>query len=129
MHQPHQHAFACAVRAQDDGARPGGNIQRDPVDDYLPAGREHDLLQLQRQDRRGAHPKRLCAASFTSCAAAFNASTIAIRMKPSPRASGRSPFEVSRAIAVVITRVTPSMLPPTLMTAPTSALARPRPAR
>ena len=47
---------------------------------------------------------------------------------PRPSASGRSPFEVSSAIAVVITRVTPSMLPPTIITAPTSALARPRPA-
>ena len=35
---------------------------------------------------------------------------------------------VSSAIVVVITRVTPSMLPPTIMTAPTSAIARPNPA-
>ena len=35
---------------------------------------------------------------------------------------------VSSAIAVVITRVTPSMLPPTIITAPTSAAARPKPA-
>ena len=44
---------------------------------------------------------------------------------PSPSASGRSPLVVSSAIAVVITRVTPSMLPPTIITAPTSAIARP----
>ena len=47
---------------------------------------------------------------------------------PSPSASGRSPLLVSSAIAVVITRVTPSMLPPTMMTAPTSDAARPKPA-
>jgi len=35
---------------------------------------------------------------------------------------------VSSAIVVVITRVTPSMLPPTMITAPTSAIARPNPA-
>ena len=35
---------------------------------------------------------------------------------------------VSSAMAVVITRVTPSMLPPTMITAPTSAAARPKPA-
>ncbi len=35
---------------------------------------------------------------------------------------------VSSAIVVVITRVTPSMLPPTIITAPTSAIARPNPA-
>ncbi len=45
-----------------------------------------------------------------------------------PSASGRSPLLVSSAIAVVITRVTPSMLPPTIITAPTSAIARPKPA-
>ncbi len=48
---------------------------------------------------------------------------------PRPSANGRSPFEVSRAMAVVITRVTPSMLPPTIITAPTSAIARPNAAR
>ena len=65
---------------------------------------------------------------FTICAAAFSASTRVIRMRPSESASGRSPLEVSRAIVVVITRVTPSMLPPTIITAPTSASARPMPA-
>ncbi len=43
-------------------------------------------------------------------------------------ASGRSPFEVSSAMAVVIVRVKPSMLPPTTITVPTSAAARPKPA-
>ena len=50
------------------------------------------------------------------------------RMIPSPSASGRSPLLVSSAIVVVITRVTPSMLPPTIITAPTSDAARPKPA-
>ncbi len=48
--------------------------------------------------------------------------------RPSASASGRSPLLVSSAIVVVITRVTPSMLPPTIITAPTSAMARPKPA-
>ena len=43
-------------------------------------------------------------------------------------ASGRSPFDVSSAMAVVMVRVKPSMLPPTIITAPTSAAARPKPA-
>ena len=55
-------------------------------------------------------------------------STMASRMKPSPSASGRSPLLVSSAMVVVITRVTPSMLPPTIITAPTSEAARPKPA-
>ena len=44
---------------------------------------------------------------------------------PSASASGRSPLLVSSAMAVVITRVKPSMLPPTIITAPTSEMARP----
>ena len=51
------------------------------------------------------------------------------RIRPRPSASARSPLEVSSAIAVVITRVTWLMLPPTMITAPTSAEARPKPAR
>jgi hypothetical protein len=38
-------------------------------------------------------------------------------------------LEVSSAIAVVIVRVKPSILPPTMMMAPTSAAARPKPAK
>ena len=38
------------------------------------------------------------------------------------------PLEVSRAIVVVITRVRWSILPPTIITAPTSDTARPNPA-
>ena len=59
---------------------------------------------------------------------ALTISTIAISTTPSASASGRSPLLVSSAIVVVITRVTPSMLPPTIITAPTSAIARPKPA-
>src|SRR6267154_1345795 len=55
--------------------------------------------------------------------------TMAIRIIPRPSASGRSPLLVSSAMVVVITRVTPSMFPPTIITAPTSAAARPNPAR
>ena len=47
---------------------------------------------------------------------------------PSASASAILPFEVSSAIAVVMVRVTWSILPPTIMTAPTSAMARPKPA-
>ena len=61
--------------------------------------------------------------------AAVTATEIAISTVPSPTASPRFPFDVSSAIAVVITRVTWLMLPPTMITAPTSAMARPKPAR
>ncbi len=37
------------------------------------------------------------------------------------------PFDVSRTILVVITLVFPAIFPPTIITAPTSAIARPKP--
>ena len=49
-------------------------------------------------------------------------------MIPSATARRRSPRLVSSVIAVVMVRVWPAMLPPTISTAPTSALARPKPA-
>ena len=54
--------------------------------------------------------------------------TIAISTAPNASANGKSPLLVSSEMAVVITRVTPSILPPTIITAPTSAMARPNPA-
>ena len=45
------------------------------------------------------------------------------------KASSKLPFDVSKAIVVVITRVDPAILPPTIITAPTSAIARPNPAK
>ena len=47
---------------------------------------------------------------------------------PSASARAMFPFEVSSAMVVVIVRVTWSILPPTIITAPTSAMARPKPA-
>ena len=85
--------------------------------------------------RRSADPSRgdlsqiaLSPRLASHCAAAFSSRTSAISTMPSPSASGRSPLLVSSAIVVVMTRVTPSMLPPTIITAPTSAIARPKPA-
>ena len=51
------------------------------------------------------------------------------KITPKPSANAKFPLLVSSAIAVVITLVTWSMLPPTIITAPTSALARPNPAK
>jgi len=48
-------------------------------------------------------------------AAALSASTSVISTMPSDNASGGSPFEVSSPMAVVMTRVTPSILPPTII--------------
>ncbi|MBC36415.1 MAG: hypothetical protein CMM97_01030 [Rickettsiales bacterium] len=48
---------------------------------------------------------------------------------PKAIANSKLPLLVSIAMVVVITRVTCSILPPTIITAPTSAIARPRPAK
>ena len=56
----------------------------------------------------------------------LSSATTASSTRPSASASGRSPLLVSSAMVVVMTRVTPSMLPPTIITAPTSATARPK---
>jgi hypothetical protein len=48
-----------------------------------------------------------------------NSKTTANSTKPKAKANGKSPLLVSKAMAVVITRVKPSMLPPTTITAPT----------
>ena len=46
--------------------------------------------------------------------------------KPRTAACSMLPFDVSRTMLVVITRVFPAIFPPTMMTAPTSAMARPK---
>lgn len=51
-----------------------------------------------------------------------------IKKKPRPSASPKSPSLVFNTIAVVIVRVYPAMLPPTIKTAPTSEIVRPKPA-
>ena len=51
-----------------------------------------------------------------------------MRTMPSASASARLPLLVSSTMVVVMVRVTPAMLPPTMMMAPTSEMARPNPA-
>src|SRR5690606_38618228 len=121
-----------AVCAHDDRARAAAELEAHPIDDGAAARDKAHFAERERQDgaRRAhsAHPYRRCAASLRPSAAALMSSTSVIRITPTESASGRSPLEVSSAMVVVITRVTPAMLPPTIMTAPTSAEARPRPA-
>ncbi len=50
-------------------------------------------------------------------------------MAPRVIANWKSPASVSKTMAVVRTRVRPAMLPPTMMTAPTSEMARPKATR
>ena len=52
-----------------------------------------------------------------------------ISTKPSAKASEKSPLDVSSDIAVVNTRVALSILPPTIIMAPTSPIPRPNPAK
>src|SRR5207244_1406102 len=61
-------------------------------------------------------------------AAALTASARDISQPASARARANCPLPVSSTMAVVSVRVWPSMLPPTICAAPTSARTRPRPA-
>src|SRR5262244_525983 len=129
--QAQQRGLACAVRSDQHGRRAGRESEGDAVEDGHAAGREADLLEHDRQISNGrahAHPANRSPARRRPQAVALTVTTRAISTRPSPMANGRSPFDVSNAIAVVMTRVKPSMLPPTMSTAPTSAAARPKPA-
>ena len=55
-----------------------------------------------------------------------NASDKARSKRPSTPACSMLPLEVSSTMLVVMTRVLPAMFPPTMITAPTSAMARPK---
>src|SRR5882724_8270930 len=122
-----QQALAGAVGSENDGARTAADRQRDAVDQPLADGLEGEVVELQRQDRSRAHRWPRVVSRRTKAAPLMISDSV-IRMRPRPSASGRSPLLVSSAIVVVITRVTWSMLPPTIITAPTSAEARPKPA-
>src|SRR5262245_14373123 len=129
--QAEQRGLACAVRSDQHGGRAGREGEGDAVQDGHAAGGEADLLEHDRQIGNGrahAHPANRSPARRKPQAAALTATTRVISTRPSPMASGRLPFDVSSVIAVVMTRVKPSMLPPTMSTAPTSAAARPKPA-
>src|SRR5262245_4724241 len=129
--QAQQRGLACAVRSDQYGGRAGREGEGDAVEDGHAAGGEADLLKHDRQIGNGrahAHPANRSPARRKPQAAALTATTRVISTTPSPMASGRLPFDVSSVIAVVMTRVKPSMLPPTMSTAPTSAAARPKPA-
>src|SRR5690606_36575478 len=136
VQQAHQYALAGAIRADHGGEAAAFEVQVHAIKYLFVTGGKAKCMRLQ--GKHGVcggsggkihfHPPR-AAQPRIKCATALSSSTRLTRTMPSPSASGRSPLLVSSAIAVVITRVTPSILPPTIMTAPTSALARPKPAR
>src|SRR5712671_3856010 len=129
--EPDQRALAGAVRADQHGRGAGVDLQRDAPDQGHVARQRRHTIEYERQiadGRSHAQPARISPARRTPQAAALTSTIREMRIRPSPNASGRSPFEVSSAIAVVIVRVKPSILPPTIITVPTSAAARPKPA-
>src|SRR5262249_6824799 len=123
--QPHHEAeeggLAGAVRPDQHRRRSGRQRERDAVEDGHAARADAGVRDHDRQvggRRAHGHAAKRSPARRSPQAAALTAMTIAISTRPSPMASGRSPFEVSSAIAVVMTRVKPSILPPTMSTAP-----------
>jgi hypothetical protein len=65
---------------------------------------------------------------WTRVSRMFTTSTMASRMNPRAMAVSKLPRRVSSTMAVVRTRVSPAMLPPTIMAAPTSEMTAPKPA-
>src|SRR5262249_52048306 len=129
--QAQQRGLAGAVRPDQHGRRTGRERQRHAIQNSHRAGGEVHVGKYDRQvgERRAHdHPASRSSARRNPQASALTMITMVISTSPSPMASGRSPFDVSSAIAVVMVRVKPSMLPPTIITAPTSAAARPKPA-
>src|SRR6185312_1532235 len=126
-----QRGLAGAVRSDQDCRRSGSEDEGNPVEDRRCTGEDSGFYEHDRQvgNRRAhGHPAYRSPARRAPHASALMRITMAIKTAPSPIASGRSPFDVSSAIAVVIVRVNPSILPPTMIIAPTSAAARPNPA-
>jgi hypothetical protein len=116
-------------------AASGLDAQRHVRQKRLAADGESRALQPQGQDGgagAGRAPRPFIPAAPAPIArppgGAFSVSVSIIRMIPSATARPRLPRAVSSVIAVVMVRVCPAMLPPTISTAPTSALARPKPA-
>src|SRR5690606_792971 len=123
VQEAHQNALAGAVGAEHGGEAAALQLQVHAIENLLVAGGETKRMRLQGehggsgglgggihfQPPRAAQPRMKCAMALSS-------STRLTSTMPSPSARGRSPLLVSSAIAVVMTRVTPSILPPTIMT-------------
>eukprot|EP01136_Pigoraptor_vietnamica_P011839 Opistho-1_new@51144 len=136
-----QGAFAAAVGADQRHAFAGLDAQATGLERlHLAVVHAHTLQFKQRV--HSPPPWGWAASSFTpsgggsssrrsrqrrtSAISTLSSSTTASSSRPSASASGKSPLLVSSAMAVVMTRVKPSMLPPTTITAPTSEIARPK---
>src|SRR6185369_8779615 len=121
--QPQQRGLAAAIGPDQNGGCSWRECQRNVIENRELADDHRGIFEHDRQiaERRPhGHPASRSPARRTPHASAFTTTTIAISTAPSPSASGRSPFDVSSAIAVVMVRVKPSILPPTMITAPTS---------
>ena len=127
-----QHALAGAVGADDRDARARRRSRRStPSMQRVRRAEAHGRRRCEHRQRRSAASRSRHGGAARPPCAARSAARVqreherrAARCR-APSASGRSPLLVSSAIAVVITRVTPSMLPPTIITAPTSERGAP----
>src|SRR5690606_34125016 len=129
-HHLQQGRLARAVGADDTRHKPFLQRQFLHVEDgaglafhpYLVA----DVPQLVNTHLRSRHAGRLRCCSAVSSHVMKKATPI--RMNDRAMATEKFPLETSSTMAVVKIRVSPRMLPPTIMAAPTSARTRPRPA-
>ena len=111
-------------------SRPGRIVRSTPSSSRAPPRGEAEPLEPQRQRRDAPPSSRRPAGAQRADPVGPGVQRQRHASAGSPRApppAPRSPRLVSSVIAVVIVRVCPAMLPPTISTAPTSALARPKP--
>src|SRR5271157_82244 len=119
--QPQQRRLAGPCRADKTDDLPGKHVELSHLQHTHGAMALRHIPHLE--ERYPVHGigrpcKRMIAMLATSARAS--------RTPPKARARAKRPRLVSRTIAVVRTRVCPSMLPPTISTAPTSKRLRPR---
>src|SRR5574343_386057 len=132
MQRAQQSALARTVEYHQGHPLASHDVQTDLLEGTHSAELHRHLLQLHDPCHHsppastGPAARVPSACRRSSATSRFSKPTTASSTSPKAKASGKSPLLVSSAIAVVITRVKPSMLPPTIITAPTSETARPK---
>src|SRR5437870_2248524 len=122
--QARQHAqqgrLAAAIGPDEDIAVPGLELERRGVEQDALAEALDDALGLE--ERAHSRPPSPCS----QASATLTPTAMTISTKPSAMPYANSPLEVSSAIAVVVVRVRPSILPATSSAQPTSDTTRPK---
>src|SRR5690606_543065 len=130
---PEEGGLARAVRPEDGEHLAAADVERVDVDDEpspVAATQPFGPEQAHRDGPpfRGAGPSPSHRPCCSRVSTRLTANARTRRTRPSAIAAAKLPRRVSSTMAVVMTRVSPRMLPPTILTAPTSELTAPKPA-